>query len=294
MANDEQLAILEPGVPVWNAWWQKRVHIHIDLTQATLTGADLRKADLHEANLPRADLLGAHLTGADLHGAILYETVLADVDLSTTQRLANCQHLGPSILDHRTLQRSGPLPLTFLRGRGLPDTFIDYLPSLLNVPIEYYSCFISYSSKDDEFARRLHTDLQASDVRCWFAPEDMKIGDEFRSRIDQSIHYHDRLLLILSCHSLDSTWVKKEVETAFEKEEREKRLVLFPIRVDEAVMESTVGWAADVHRQRHIGDFTRWKEHDAYKVAFDRLLRDLKASAIPTTASSLAKGVSRS
>jgi hypothetical protein len=27
---------------------------------------------------------------------------------------------------------------------------------------------------------------------------------------------------------------------------------------------------------RHIGDFTRWKEHDAYSKALDRLLRDLR------------------
>jgi hypothetical protein len=27
---------------------------------------------------------------------------------------------------------------------------------------------------------------------------------------------------------------------------------------------------------RHIGDFTRWKEHDAYTKALDRLLRDLR------------------
>jgi hypothetical protein len=28
--------------------------------------------------------------------------------------------------------------------------------------------------------------------------------------------------------------------------------------------------------QRYIGDFTRWKEHDAYSKALDRLLRDLR------------------
>ena len=36
--------------------------------------------------------------------------------------------------------------LAFLRGVGLPDNLIDYLPSLLNQPIQFYSCFISYSS----------------------------------------------------------------------------------------------------------------------------------------------------
>jgi hypothetical protein len=29
--------------------------------------------------------------------------------------------------------------------------------------------------------------------------------------------------------------------------------------------------------RRAIGDFTRWKDHDAYQKAFERLLRDLKA-----------------
>src|SRR5215207_600034 len=42
-------------------------------------------------------------------------------------------------------------------------------------PIEFYSCFISYSSKDQDFAERLHVDLQNNGVRCWFAPEDLKI-----------------------------------------------------------------------------------------------------------------------
>jgi hypothetical protein len=27
---------------------------------------------------------------------------------------------------------------------------------------------------------------------------------------------------------------------------------------------------------QHIGDFTRWKEHDAHQKALDRLLRDLR------------------
>ena len=30
---------------------------------------------------------------------------------------------------------------------------------------------------------------------------------------------------------------------------------------------------------RHIGDFNKWKDHDSYQKAFDRLLRDLKAEA---------------
>lgn len=143
--------------------------------------------------------------------------------------------------------------------------------------IEYYSCFISYSHKDEEFAKRLHNDLQAKGVRCWFAPHEMKIGDKIRPTIDDSIRLHDKLLLILSDNSVQSNWVEHEVEHALYLETERKKPVLFPVRIDEAIMESTTGWAGNVKRQRHICDFTKWKQHDAYKSAFDRLLRDLKA-----------------
>jgi hypothetical protein len=53
--------------------------------------------------------------------------------------------------------------------------------------------------------------------------------------------------------------------------------VLFPVQLDDAVMETTQVWAVDIRLTRHIGDFQQWKYHDAYQKAFQRLLRDLKA-----------------
>ena len=143
--------------------------------------------------------------------------------------------------------------------------------------VEFYSCFISYSARNEEFAKKLRDDLQESGIRVWFAPDNLKIGEEFRFQIDESIRIYDKLLLIISEDSVESPWVKKEVETAFDKESMEERLVLFPIRVDDAVMNSKFGWAPDIRRSRHIGDFTHWKDHAAYQESFDRLLRDLKA-----------------
>lgn len=74
---------------------------------------------------------------------------------------------------------------------------------------------------------------------------------------------HEKLLLVLSENSIGSDWVEKEVETAFEKEREAKSTVLFPARLDDAVTESRTGWAADIKRTRHIGNFTGWKDHDA-------------------------------
>jgi len=140
----------------------------------------------------------------------------------------------------------------------------------------YHSCFISYSSKDDDFAQRLHADLQQQGVRCWFAPKNMKIGDKIRQTIHHSIQSQEKLLLILSENSVESAWVETEVETAFEKERKQGQPVLFPIRLDQAVLETDQAWAAEIHRNRHIGDFSRWTEPAAYQVSFKRLLQDLK------------------
>ena len=142
---------------------------------------------------------------------------------------------------------------------------------------EYFSCFISYSHKDEAFAERLYADLQDKGVPCWYAPEDLRIGDKIRPRIDESIRQFDKLLLVLSEHSIDSLWVEHEVEAAFEKEMKHNTIMLFPIRLDHTVLDTEQAWAAEIRRTRHIGDFSRWKDHDAYQQAFERLLRDLKA-----------------
>ena len=115
------------------------------------------------------------------------------------------------------------IPEVFLRGADVPEPFITNMKALVAAmsPIEFYSCFISYSTKDQEFADRLHADLQSKGVRCWLASEDLKTGDRFRDRIDESIPVHDKLLLVLSEHSVKSPWVRTEVESAFEREHQQ-------------------------------------------------------------------------
>jgi len=169
----------------------------------------------------------------------------------------------------------------FLRNVGVPGPIIDMIPSLVGSlkPIDFYSCFISYSSKDQDFAERLHADLQAKGVRCWFAPEHMRTGDKIRYRVDESIRNYDKLVIVLSQYSVASLWVEHEVETALAKELEGKPNVIFPIRLDQAVMDSKEGWASHIRLTRHITDFTQWKDHDHYQKAFNRLLRDLKAKA---------------
>jgi TIR domain len=153
----------------------------------------------------------------------------------------------------------------------------DYLPSLFSKSIQYYSCFIGYSSKDDEFAKRIHADLQSNGARCWFAPHDLPIGGKILDEIDAAIRLRDKVLLVLSEHSIRSDWVEDEVKTAFEEERRRGQTVLFPVRIDDSIMETKEAWAAKLRSDRNIGDFRPWRNHDEYQHVFERVLRDLTA-----------------
>lgn len=251
-----------------------------NLRQANLTFVNFLMGDLSDAELQGANLSWAQLRGTDLTHSRMHSTILAANDLSQVKGLETVRHEGPSTIGIDTVYRSkGKIPEAFLRGAGVPDVFITNMKSIVAAieSIQFYSCFISYSSRDQEFTERLHADLQSKGVRCWFAPEDLKIGDSFRKRIDDAIRMHDKLLIVLSTNSTSSFWVEKEVETAFEKERQQNRTVLFPIRLDDAVMEAQEAWAADIRRTRHIGDFRNWKNHNSYKKSFDRLLRDLRS-----------------
>ena len=261
--------------------------IRADLSDSRLSGARLRNAYLARADLSRASLSGADFTGANVaetsfHQAVISATTFVGLDLSEAKGLEAADYRGPSEISISTIYQSeGKLPEIFLRGCGVPEALIIQIPELVTAlqPIQFYSCFISYSSKDQRFAEQLYTDLQNKGVRTWYAPKDLKIGERIRVGIDKSIRVHDKLMLILSKNSIDSEWVEKEVETAMERERQQKRTILFPIRLDDTVLNVESGWAADIRRSRNIGDFRGWKSLDAYSKAFERLLRDLKAEA---------------
>lgn len=252
----------------------------VNLNGANLKDANLSCANLNGANLKDANLNYADLRNADLNDASINMTSFGNTNLSEAT-IDKCKHFGPSILDFNTLQISGMLPLSFLRGCGLPDAYIDYLPSLLHKPIQFYHCFISFSNKDNGFANKLYSDLQGKGVRCWFAPQDLKIGDPVRDIIEAQIRVKDKLLVILSKNSIDSDWVEHEVDIALEEEKQQQKSILFPIRIDESIMQTKFGWIKKIRQAekstgRHIGDFTQWKEYNPYTLALERLLRDLK------------------
>ena len=257
---------------------------YADLSRANLSGASLSNADLSRANLSfadlsRANLTSANLTSANLHRAYLNETNLSSADLSFAD--LSSADLSRSIVDINSvlLPTDEHSRLHFLRGIGFTDTQIELLPSLLTARlVPYSSLFISYASQDEVIAQRLHADLRENDVPCWFAPHDLQPGHYFRDRIDHAIHAQDKVLLLLSEHCVESSWVRSEVELALAREIAQDYTLLFPLRLDQAVMQASKDWAIRLRESRYIGDLTGWQNHSAYQEAFATLLQNLKVT----------------
>ncbi len=165
MANEEQLAILRSGVEKWNAWRRETLALSdlwgadlvgVNLRGANLRGANLRNVDLRlssvvGANLNEADLSAADVSGADFShaflsfailnsarveqaifsGTVFGWTTLGRIDLRQAKGLESVIHHGPSTICIDTVMESnGEIPEIFLRGAGVPDSFITYMRSL--------------------------------------------------------------------------------------------------------------------------------------------------------------------
>jgi len=166
----------------------------------------------------------------------------------------------------------------------VPKSFIDYFVSISGAPLQFYSCFISYSQHDERFAQRLNMDLAASGIRSWLFAEDAKWGTAVWGEIDRSIRIHDKVIVVCSRWSLKSMPVLREIERALQREDREHREVLFPVRLDNYVFDR---WEhprkADV-LAKVVGDFSKWKTPKSYLTALNRLRESLtKAATAPTS-----------
>lgn len=280
-----------------------------NLSRSDLRGANLYNALMESANLNGANLAGANLVSAEFSGTSMIESILEgarfghttvlETDLSQVNGLAEVDHYLPSAIDSPTLRLTasglGSAPdykrqdfLRFLVAAGVDNELMPVLQSWIGQPVEYYSIFISHSSMDKAFCRRLYRDLQSLGIRCWLDEKQLMPGDSILGGIDRGIKNWDRLLLVCSQNSLcpvSGWWIEQELERALAKERELRRTgkeigTLIPVTIDDYVFTEWSGHYRSTVIERNIGDF-RDLSIESYTESLRKLVSALDRSRCP-------------
>lgn len=98
--------------------------------------------------------------------------------------------------------------------------------------------FLSHNHEDKPFVRRLATDLSVFGASIWIDEVEMKVGDSLIERIGDGITGSDFVIAVLSKNSVQSAWVRQELEIAMTRQIGGAKLRVLPIRLDDATLPS--------------------------------------------------------
>ena len=130
------------------------------------------------------------------------------------------------------------------------------------------SIFLSHSHEDNRFARRLAHDLITAGVTVWLDEAELGPGDSVIEKIGEAIDATDFLGVLLSRHSVQSEWVRREVEIALTEEIAGRIVKVVPILVGDCEIPPFL-------RARIYADF---REPANYELQLSRLIEALGGS----------------
>ncbi len=82
--------------------------------------------------------------------------------------------------------------------------------------------FVSHASADDSFVAELRRELEARHLPVWVDSRTLRGGDKLGPKIERAIETASRVLVVLSPHTVNSAWVRREIRKALEVEGRRK------------------------------------------------------------------------
>ena len=78
-----------------------------------------------------------------------------------------------------------------------------------------HDVFISYSSKNKNVADAIVSDFEQNGIRCWYAPRDIRPGEEWVTAITKALETSKALVLVYTDESNNSRQVMNEIAVAF-------------------------------------------------------------------------------
>jgi len=245
---------------------------------ARFIGTDLNGANFSRARVQNTAFIDSDLNGADFSDAWIRATSFANVDLSGVKGLETVHFYGPSSLGIDSIYKSGgSIPTAFLRGCGVPEDFIQQMPSFAYTGPLQNACYICHHALDRVFSEKLHNDLQAQGIRCWLLPEDSDSPLSKSTQYEEIAGYHDKLLVVCSKNSLVCNAVLRELNHVLHIETAEKRNLLVCITRDEHLLKTFTHARKDDILRKTVSNFQHWEKPESYERALGKVVRALKA-----------------
>ena len=133
-------------------------------------------------------------------------------------------------------------------------------------PVDSRDIFICHASQDADVALEIVHTLEATGVRCWIAPRDVKPGAAYAESLYHAIEQAPVFAVLMSSAANESRHVARELEIA---DQMRKRVV--PVRLED--FKATGGFCYYT-RAAH---FYRW--HDNPDVVVSRICEQVENSA---------------
>lgn len=130
----------------------------------------------------------------------------------------------------------------------------------------YHGIFLSHTSADKPFVRRLRDDLIARGVPVWLDEAEIQIGDSLTEKIEEGMKVSRFIAVILSAKSVAAPWVRKELDIAVNEEIDRGEVVVLPLLYEPCDLPAFL-------RGKLYADFTT---DEGYADTLEKLLRRLR------------------
>lgn len=140
--------------------------------------------------------------------------------------------------------------------------------------------FLSHSSKDKQFVRKLDSSLTGSGIRTFLDERDIKLGDSIPKRVYDALGAATDVIYVISRNALTSKWVEEELGVAKMRQRQDHGIRVLPVLIDDAELPFTVA-----HVKCLI--VRNWMEPEAFSAGLQEILETLGCSLVIPTSTDL-------
>lgn len=102
--------------------------------------------------------------------------------------------------------------------------------------------FLSHSHRDAPLAARTSTELEKNGFQVWNADRDLLPGDNWAETVAQALKESNTMVVLLTPTTMESPWVKKEIEYALGSRNYSDRLIPVVVGDPDKIPTSEIPW----------------------------------------------------